>query len=107
MAVGLGGCEADAAIAHDDGGDAVPARRRHFGIPCRLAVIVGVDVDEARRDDLAARVDFLAPRCQILAHRNDAVAVDRDVGDERRAARAIDDRAAANHQIMHVRLPIF
>jgi hypothetical protein len=52
--------EADAAVAHDDGGDAVPRRGRHLGIPGRLAVVVRVDVDEARRDDVARGVDLLA-----------------------------------------------
>ena len=54
VAIGGGGREADAAVAHDDGRDAVPRRRRHLGVPRRLAVVVGVDVDEAGRDDLAA-----------------------------------------------------
>ena len=61
-AIGRGRREADAAVAHDDGGDAVPGRRRHLRVPRRLAVIVRVDVDEARRDDLAGRVDLLACR---------------------------------------------
>ena len=47
---GLHRREADAAIAHHRGGDAVPGRRRRCGVPDRLAVVVGVDVDEARRD---------------------------------------------------------
>ena len=40
--------EADAAVADDDGRDAVPRRRDHALAPRRLAVVVGVDVDEAR-----------------------------------------------------------
>ena len=40
--------EADAAVAGDDGGDAVPRRRDHALAPRRLPVVVGVDVDEAR-----------------------------------------------------------
>ena len=107
VAVGLGGGEADAAIAHHDGGDAVPARRRHFGVPRRLSVIMGVDVDEAGGDDLAGGVDFLASRAEVFTHRDDPVAVDRDVRDKGRSARTIDDGAAANHQIMHVRSPDF
>ena len=40
--------EADAAVAHHRRGDAVPARRRELRIPGGLAVVVRVDVDEAR-----------------------------------------------------------
>ena len=45
--------EADAAIAHHRRGDAVPARGLQVRVPGRLAVIVGVDVDEAGRDQQA------------------------------------------------------
>src|SRR3546814_4406683 len=81
----LGGREADTAIAHDDGGDAVPARRGHFGIPRRLTVIMGVDVDEAGSDDLAACVDFLGASAEAFADRDDPVAVDCDIRDKGRA----------------------
>ena len=66
------GREADAAVAHHHGGDPMPRRGLHPLVPGRLAVVVGVDVDEAGRDDLAARVDLLGagprdrgrpPRC--------------------------------------------
>ena len=66
---------------------------------------MGVHVDESGGDDLAAGVDFLASRAEILAHGDDAVAIDRDIRDKGRSARTIDDGAAANHQIMHVRSP--
>ena len=45
---GRTGREADAAVAHHDGGDAVPRRRQQAAVPGGLAVVVGVDVDEAR-----------------------------------------------------------
>ena len=51
--------EADAAVARDDGGHAVSARRLEQAVPADLAVVVGVDVDEPRRDDLSSRVDRL------------------------------------------------
>jgi len=48
-----------------------------------------------------ARVD-LAPRgAGGVADRGDAVAVDRDVADAARGARAVDDRPAADHEIVH------
>src|SRR3546814_15534402 len=66
---------------------------------------MGVDVDEAGSDDLAACVDFLGASAEAFADRDDPVAVDCDIRDKGRAARTIDDGAAANHQIIHVRLP--
>ena len=58
--VGLRGREPDTAVAHDDGGDAVPARRREQRVPGDLAVEVRVHVDEAGRDEQAVGVDLLA-----------------------------------------------
>ena len=51
----------DPTVAHDHCGHAVPTRRRELRIPGGLAIIVGVNVDKARRDkepfgsDLAMR----------------------------------------------------
>ncbi len=44
--------EAEAAVADHDRGDAVPARNRAVGIPEKLRVVMGVEVDESRRDDM-------------------------------------------------------
>ncbi len=54
--------EADAAVAHHHGGHPVRRRRRQPLRPDGLAVVVGVQVDEAGRDQQAGRVDLpLAP----------------------------------------------
>ena len=45
------------AVAGDDGGDAVVARRGERRVPEDLRVVVGVDVDEPGRDDVAAGVE--------------------------------------------------
>ena len=47
--------EADAAVAHDHGRDAVPRRRREQRVPGDLAVVVRVHVDPARGDEQARR----------------------------------------------------
>ena len=57
--VRFAGGEADAAIAHDSSGDAVPGRGRCVWVPDRLAIIVGVNVDESGGDEFPARIDFL------------------------------------------------
>ena len=80
VAVGRGGREADAAVAHDHGGDAVPDRRREQRVPGDLAVVVRVHVDEPGRDHEAGGVDLLATGLVDGAHRGDAAVVDGDVG---------------------------
>jgi hypothetical protein len=96
---GLAGGEPDAAIAHDRGGDAVPGRGRQMVVPYRLRIVVGVDVDEAGRDQLALGVDFLGAAFCDLADHSDAVAGDADIGFDGRTAGAIDDGAAADDQV--------
>ena len=87
--------EADAAVADDDGGDAVPRRRDHALAPRRLAVVVAVDVDEAGRDEQAVGVDRRAsPRRRPSPTSVIDAVVDRDVGRARRRAGAVDDGAA-------------
>ena len=49
--------EPEAAVADHHRGDAVPAGERQVGIPEELRVVVRVEIDEAGRDDLAARVE--------------------------------------------------
>ena len=61
------GREADAAVAHHDGGDAVPARRREQRVPGGLAVVVRVDVDEAGGDERAVGVDLRRGRRRSTA----------------------------------------
>ena len=61
VAVGPHRREADAAVAEDRGGDAVPARRREVRVPGGLPVEVGVDVDEAGGDHQPVGVER-APR---------------------------------------------
>ena len=81
--------EADAAIAEHRGGDAVPGRGRHERIPRRLAVIVGVDVDEARRHDQARGIDLAAARAELAANCGDFSVLYGDIGDPARRARAV------------------
>src|SRR5580704_3945530 len=99
MLVGPAGGETDAAIAHHHAGDAVARRRRHPVLPGYLAVIMGVDVDEARGHDLALGVDLFLASAGNRPDSGDAAVADRDIGLEGLAARAIDDRTAANDQI--------
>ena len=96
--VGVAGREADAAIAEQHGGDAVPGRGRQPVAPGHLRIVVGVDVDEARRDQLAARVDLLGALGDVSADRGDLAVGDGEVGFVGIAAGAIDDGAVADHE---------
>src|SRR5215469_432527 len=49
--LGLAGCDADAAISHDDRSDSVPGSAADKGIPTNLRVIMGMRIDEAGRHD--------------------------------------------------------
>src|SRR4029079_7099298 len=73
------GCEAHAAVPHDDRGDALPRRRREQVVPGDLPVVVGVDVAPARCDSQAVGVELLVTLAGDGAHRGDAPAVDCDV----------------------------
>ena len=87
--------QADAAIADDDGGDALADLRQHLRRGQYDLVVVRMHVDEARRDDLPGDVQHVGVlRRQMRADRGDALAFDAHIGDEARCAGAVDDRAA-------------
>ena len=93
--------EADAAIAEQDRRDAMPRRRGQHRVPGRLAVVVGVDIDPARRDQQPVRVDHSPRRPGLAADRDDPVAVDRDIAGETRRPGAVEDRAARDDDVVH------
>ena len=116
--------EAHAAVAEDRGRHAVHRRGRELRVPGRLAVVVGVDVDEARRQQQPARVDLVPaaadrhraairdaaridlfdagrPRRAVPVDRRDRIAVERHVGDAGGRARAVDQRRAPNDPLVH------
>ncbi len=100
------GSEADAAVAHDDGADAVAGRGVHFLVPGDLAVVVGVNVDPGRGDDGAVRVDDLPGQLgDVVAHGDDHPILHRHVAGERLAAGAVEDRPAANDGVVHREAP--
>jgi hypothetical protein len=99
MIVRPAGREADAAIAHDHGRDAILRRGRDVLAPGDLAVIMGVDVDKACGDELASGVDLVLACVGDLADLGDAAVLDRDIGLEQIAAAPVSNGAAANHEV--------
>ncbi len=72
-----------------------------YGIPGDLTVVVGVDVDPAGCHQVSLGVDLAPGGAHVCSHRADAIAVDRDVALARRRARAVDEQASPDHQIVH------
>ena len=77
--------EADAAVAHHQRGHAMVDAGREGLVPAGLAVVVGVDVDEAGREPGAGGVDALVRGAGDAAHLDDAAVLHADVGADRAA----------------------
>src|SRR5262249_18499447 len=92
--------DAQAAVAHHQRRDAVPGRDRQHAIPEHLGVVVRVDVDEAGSDDGALGVDGARGAAGHVADRRDATVAHGDVAAPARRARAVDQRAAADQEIV-------
>ena len=98
----LGACRRnrEAAVAHHDRRDAVPARRRQIAVPRHLRVVVGVDVDETRRQHEAVEVDDLRAAGGVdVTDGDDAIALHRHVGRARGRPGAVDDLAAPKYEV--------
>lgn len=76
---------------------------RKIGVPGRLAVEVGMDVDEAGGNDATRRVYFLRCVPRAVAHGADDTAFEPDVAGEWQASRAVDNCAAAYDEIHRCR----
>ena len=92
------------AIAEDHRGGAVIAGIGAQRIPGDLRVVVAVVVDETRRHDGALRIDDARRGAAQLADLGDLAVLHRDIAAECRHARAIDDAAIADQQIIGHRL---
>ena len=93
--------EADAAIAEHRRGDAMPRAGRDERIPGRLAVVVRVDVDEARRHDQARGVDLAPGRAELGADRGDLSILHCDIGDQAWGARAVNHGSVSDDEVKH------
>ena len=105
LAAGTNGGEPDAAVAHHDRRDTVAGRRIHDVVPAHLAVVVRVHVDPSGCDDRSVGVDGVG-RCvgDGATDLHDAAVLDGDVTTHGRCAGTVDDGAALDHVIEHVRV---
>ena len=96
----LAGREGHSTVAEQRRGDAMPGNRRDLRVPADLGVEMRVQVDEAGGYRQPARGELFPAGLRHFPDFHDSVAVDRDVGLERRCAGPIDDVAPSNDQIM-------
>ena len=80
----------------------MPARGCQMRVPGGLAVVVGMDVDEAGGHQTAPCIDFAMAFALDHADFGDASVVDGDIGLLTRRAAAVDDGAAADHGLVSV-----
>jgi len=105
--LGPRGRNREAAVAHHDGGHAVPRRAAHQPVPHDLGVVVGVDVHEPGAHDAASGVDGLGGFGGRSAERHHLAVGDADVADVAGRSRPVDDRAARDLQVIrHVAAPV-
>ena len=97
--------EADAAVPEHRRRDAMQRRRGHVRIPRRLAVVVRVDVDPARREQQSGGIDLAPAGSDAVTDGGDDGAVHGEVGDAPRRPGAIHQRRAPDHEIVHVLSP--
>ena len=95
------GRDAEAAIAHDNGGDAERRRRRRPALPGELRVVVGMHVDDARCQHEAVRLHRLPCALRHIADLGDTLATDGDISTHERVAQAVRDRRPSNCEIMY------
>ena len=101
VVVGAHRGEADAAVAHHEGRDPVRRRGLECVVPGRLAVVVGVDVDEAGRHERAVGVEDLTGRLVDRADLDHEAVSHGDVGGVRRRAGPVHDRPTLDEDVQH------
>ena len=98
--------EPDPAVAHGHRRHAVMRRRGQQRVPRRLAVVVGVGIDEPRGDEQAVGIELAAALGDVVTDGDDPPSLDGDIGAPRRRARPVDHRAVSdNHVSAHCSCP--
>ena len=99
--LGVQRCERETAVAADDGRDTVHVARRRARVPEQLRVVVGVRIDEPRRQDEVGAVERARRGVVDVADGADATVGHRDVADAARRAGAVHHRRTPHDQIRH------
>ena len=91
--------KANAAIAHGNRGHAIDRGGGQYPVPGRLAIIMGMDIDKAGRDQGAVRLQHTDGRALNRPNRDNLAAANADTADQARLARAIYDQAILDQEI--------
>jgi hypothetical protein len=91
--------ERDAAVARDHGGHALAHLGHHQAVIEQQAVVMGMHVDETRRQREPGGVDGRRTAQRAgCRDRRDAIAFDRDIAGKARRTAAVEDRRVRDHQ---------
>src|SRR5207247_275259 len=95
------GRDGEPAVAHDDGRDAVPRRGARLRVPEELAVVVGMDVDEAGGEGEARAVDLAGAVLGGAPDGRYAVTGDGEVAAGGLVAAAVAEERAPDDEVGH------
>src|SRR5262249_24060258 len=98
--LGLAGRETEPTVGHEHTGEPVPATRRGPGVPEKLGVVVGMDVDESGGAYQPGGVDHFLGRTIYFAQRGDLTAGHTEVAAVTGQPRAVDEKTVLNQQII-------
>ena len=91
----------ETAIADHLQGHALCQRTHRARIDQQRVIRMAVDIDESRCDDQSRRIDMVRRLTVEVTYSNDAPILHANIGNTRRAARAVDHRAARDAQVQH------
>ena len=97
---GPGRCDTKTTISGDHAGHAVPRRDGEHRVPHHLGVVMGVDVDEARRDDAVLGIDGRPRASRCLANGDDGAVTNAEIARSGGRARAVDDHAPGDLDVV-------
>src|SRR5262249_39175170 len=89
-----------AALADDLGRDALPDVALASAVGQQRHARLTLNIDESRRDPAAGRINLRTCTAFDRADRDDAIALDSDVGPSRRSARPVDDVAVPDDDVV-------
>jgi hypothetical protein len=100
VVLGAAGGKTDTAASRDARGDAMNRAGCEVRIPGDLAVVVGVDIDEAWGDDRAGRVEDLCGPSLALPDLDDASILHANVGGSPGATGSVDEGATSDFEVV-------
>ena len=98
-------CDGEAAVAHHHGGHTQGDRRCGPWIPGELGVEVGVDVDDARGEREAMRIDGIPCAADVVSDLGDPAVLHSDASFHGIVAESVEDTGVPDYEVMHCVVP--